>query len=132
PGTLRADGGSDANSQPGGGACLLCPTGADALRKLRRGDLPAAAAVAASLSQRLRLLSLGRRPRRRDRRRAARRGTAALVAPGTATLLRGRGAASRHDRVATHHREVRHSPPTVPRPAVRLRAGSTRQALRNV
>src|SRR5438046_713407 len=54
------------------GAGLLPAPGADALRELRR-RLPAAApAVAATLSPRLRLLPLGRRPRRRNRRRPAR------------------------------------------------------------
>src|SRR5262249_51510817 len=99
------------------------------LRKLCRGLAAAAAPAAAPLPRRLRLLPLGRRPRRRDQRRFHGPGAAALVARRIVALLRPPGATPRHGRPARDDPPLLDPAAAIPRPALRLRAGPTCQAL---
>src|SRR5437879_1825714 len=115
--------------RPRFGAGVLRPPDANALRKLLGRHIASASPPLAALPKRLRLLPLGRRPRRRNRRRPARARSPELVPRGVAALLWRHPAPPRHGRAGADHRPLRHLPHAVPRIIARLRAGPVRPAL---
>jgi hypothetical protein len=108
---------------------VYCSCLARTLRELHRRLGAAAAPPDPSFSHRLRLLPLGRRPRRRVRRRITRPVALRLVARRVTELLRWPAAPSCLHRLPGHDSPLPHSAGAVPRSALRLRAGPTRQAL---